>query len=182
MVILSCMIDDDNHYDDSIVHGWGWPSWWSPLRQHTWMMMMITLMTKIVSSNVSGIWRWHIPTPYYHDIFPPLVGKGAVGICWVTIITIIQAIKPADIGEVVWEAVSKPERCFWRIKFSVCVFWESLITNFHSHSNVIGGRGILIIAKSTSRCYVKDIYITDIPFSNSALQYELRWTCWSFWE
>jgi len=38
-----------------------------------------------------------------------------------------KAIQPEDIGEVVWEAVSKPERC-----------------------------------------YVKDIYITDMPFSNSA--------------
>ena len=26
------------------------------------------------------------------------------------------------------------------------------------------------------RCYVKDIYITDMPFSNSAIQYELRWS------
>lgn len=38
-----------------------------------------------------------------------------------------QVIQPEDIGEVVWEAVSKPERC-----------------------------------------YVKDIYITDMPFNNSA--------------
>ena len=68
-MISLCMNDDGCHYDDSIVHGLGWLSWWSPLTQHTWMMMIImAMMVKIVSCT--GIWRWHIPTPYHHDLFP----------------------------------------------------------------------------------------------------------------
>jgi len=56
------------------------------------------------------------------------VAKGSFGLSEEQVDEVAkQAIQPEDIGRVVWETVSKPERC-----------------------------------------YVKDIYITDMPFSNAA--------------